>query len=134
MKTKLSDLLKYTHNNIRTTNISYTWHRANGRSDRLALVLSFSKEALALARFREGDACDIEFDESDNSMTIYFGDKLPFSCYLKSKGKDSQRQIKISTKGIEAVMSRLPKNDKLHEFTILQSDVGKIRVRLPIKK
>jgi len=67
-------------------------------------------------------------------MTIYFGDKLPFSCYLKSKGKDSQRQIKISTKGIEAVMSRLPKNDKLHEFTILQSDVGKIRVRLPIKK
>jgi hypothetical protein len=133
MKTKLSDLVKHTGGNYRTTNISYSWHRANGTSNRLALVISFSKESLSLARFRDGDTCDVEFDETDNTMTIYFGDKLPFSCCLKNRNTDSQRQIKISSKGIEAVMCLLPKNDKIFEMTILQFEVGKIRLRLPAK-
>lgn len=130
MKTKLSDLVKTIQGVTRTSVISYAWHKANGNTDRFALVISLSNEALKQARFRDGDMCDVEFDESALTMTIVFGDKLPFSCCLKSK-TSSQRHIKISSQGIEAAMCILPKRDTLFEMTILQFEVGKIHVRLP---
>jgi hypothetical protein len=131
MKTKLSELVKSTQGSgIRTANISYSWHRANGNSKRMALVVCISKEALMLARFREGDTCDIEFDESDRTMTILFGEKLQFSCCARHRNS-GHRQIKVSSKGIESVMSLLPKNDRIYELTMIQTVVGKIRVRLP---
>lgn len=132
MKTKLSELVKSAQaTGTRTESVSYSWHIANKRNlERLALVIGISCEALTLARFREGDNCDVEFDESDRTMTIYFGEKLPFSCHIRHKTSRT-RQIKVQAAGIESVLSLLPKNDRIFEMTVLQYTVGKIRVRLP---
>jgi hypothetical protein len=129
MNTKLSDLVKSVQAINRKAEVNYSWHLAGGNVKRKAFCLSISPEALKLCRFREGDGAEIEITGTE--VIILLGEKLPFSCNIRSK-TCGRRQIKVSASGVENLLAVLPDEGRPTDLDVIQIEVGKIRVRLPV--
>jgi hypothetical protein len=129
---KLSEIVQSNKSQKCRDVVSYSWHlsggKKNNRAEKYAFCVAIPEHVLKSARFREGDNADIAFYM--DSMEILLAPTMPFTLYRRNKS-DSKRQIKVSSKGINSVMSMCPKIGTPVELEVISTDVGKITLRLP---
>jgi hypothetical protein len=120
---KLSEIVTHGRGSFKSDSgpVCYSWHKKGKASnpDSYALCVFFTTKILDEIRFRDGDKVDISFNQG--TATFTFNPSNPFSVY-KSSG--TKFMMKVSTRGIEALMQILPDTGKPESMAVIMTETG----------